>query len=128
MQTELLTKRNIATIGEEITHELGAELVNNYRKAHPNDVKAYIVGKEILSQILAQPGCTGIQFFNAINEEGQKTLVYVGLDQNGKQLVNYSVVTTDAQIQMEKGIVGDRSIPSGDDPVFGEDFDWFIID
>ncbi len=40
MQTELLTKRNIATIGEEITHELGAELVNNYRKAHPNDVKA----------------------------------------------------------------------------------------
>jgi hypothetical protein len=128
MQTELLTKRNIATIGEEITHELGAELVTNYRKAHPTDVKAYIVGKEILSQILAQPGCAGIQFFNAINEEGQKTLVYVGLDQNGKQLVNYSVVTNDAQIRMEKGLVGDRSIPSGDEIDFGQDFDWFIID
>ena len=128
MQTELLTKRNIATIGEEITHELGAELVNNYRKAHPTDVKAYIVGKEILSQILAQPGCAGIQFFNAINEEGQKTLVYVGLDQNGKQLVNYSVVRNDAQIRMEKGLVGDRSIPSGDEIDFGQDFDWFIID
>lgn len=128
MQTELLTKRNIATIGEEITHELGAELVNNYRQAHPNDVKAYIVGKEILSQILAQPGCAGIQFFNAINEFGQKTLVYVGLDQNGKQLVNYSVVTTDAQLQTEKGIVADRAVPSGDDPCFGEDFGWFIID
>jgi hypothetical protein len=127
MQTELLTKRNIATIGEEITHELGAELVNNYRNAHPTDVKAYIVGKEILSQILAQPGCAGIQFFNAINEFGQKTLVYVGLDQNGKQLVNYSVVTTDAQIQTEKGIVADRSIPSGDEPYFGDD-GWFIID
>jgi hypothetical protein len=67
MQTELLTKRNIATIGEEITHELGAELVNNYRKANPNDVNGYMIGKEILNQILAQPGCAGIQFFNAIN-------------------------------------------------------------
>src|SRR5690348_7102268 len=124
MQTELLTKRNIATIGEEITHELGAELVTNYRKAHPNDVQGYIIGKEILNQILAQPGCAGIQFYNAINELGQKTLVYVGLDQNGKQLINYTVVTTDAQIQTEKGIVADRSIPSGDDPCFGDD--WFF--
>src|SRR5688572_19028300 len=124
MQTELLTKRNIANIGEEITHELGAELINNYRKAHPTDVKAHIVGKEILSQILAQPGCAGIQFYHAINEAGVKTLVYVGLDQDGKQLVNYSVVTTDAQIQNQKGIVADRAVPSGDDPCFGEDFDW----
>jgi hypothetical protein len=127
MQTELLTKRNIATIGEEITHELGAELVNNYREAHPNDVKGYIIGKEILNQILAQPGCAGIQFYNAINEIGQKTLVYVGLDQNGKQMVNYTVVTADAQIQQEKGIVADRSIPTGDDGIFGDDC-WFIVD
>lgn len=128
MQTELLTKRNIATIGEEITYELGAELVTNYRKAHPNDVQGYIIGKEILNQILAQPGCAGIQFYNAINELGQKTLVYVGLDQNGKQLINYTVVTEDAQLQKQKGIVADRSIPSptGDD-LFGDDA-WFIID
>jgi hypothetical protein len=128
MQTELLTKRNIATIGEEITHELGAELVTNYRKAHPNDVQGYIIGKEILNQILAQPGCAGIQFHNAINEFGQKTLVYVGLDQSGKQLINYTVVTEDAQLQKQKGIVADRSIPSpsGDD-IFGDD-GWFIVD
>ena len=105
MQTELLTKRNIATIGEEITQDLGIQMVKDYGKAHPNDVRSYMIGKEILNQILAQPGCAGIQFYNAINELGQKTLVYVGLDQNGKQMVNYSVVTTDAKIQQEKGIV-----------------------
>jgi hypothetical protein len=127
MQTELLTKRNIATIGEEITQGLGAQMVNDYGKAHPTDVRSYVIGKEILNQILAQPGCAGIQFYNAINELGQKTLVYVGLDQNGKQLVNYSVVTADANIQLEKGIVADRAVPSGDDPFFGDD-GWFIID
>ena len=127
MQTELLTKRNVGTIGEEITHELGAQMVKDYGKAHPSDVRSYVIGKEILNQILAQPGCAGIQFYNAINEFGQKTLVYVGLDQNAKQLVNYSVITTDAKIQQEKGIVADRSFPSGDEPFFGDD-GWFIID
>jgi hypothetical protein len=126
MQTELLTKRNIATIGEEITHELGAQMVKDYGKAHPTDAKAVIIGKEILNQILAQPGCAGIQFYHAINELGQKTLVYVGLDQSGKQMVNYSVVTPDAKIQIEKGIVADRGIPTSDDPFFGDD--WFIVD
>jgi hypothetical protein len=130
MQTELFTKRNIATVGEEITHELGAQMIKDYAKAYPNDIKATIIGKEILTQILAQPGCAGIQFYYAINEQGQKTLVYVGLDQDGKQLVNYPVVTADAKIQIEKGIVADRGIPSptGDpcDPS-GDDF-WFIID
>ena len=128
MQTELLTKRNIATVGEEITQELGAQMIMDYAKAYPNDVKATIIGKEILTQILAQPGCAGIQFYYAINEQGQKTLVYVGLDQAGKQLVNYPVVTADAKIQIEKGIVADRGIPSpsGDD-IFGDD-GWFIID
>jgi hypothetical protein len=129
MQTELLTKRNIATVGEEITHELGAQMINDYAKAYPNDVKATIIGKEILTQILAQPGCAGIQFYYAINEKGQKTLVYVGLDQDGKKLINYPVVTADANIQIEKGIVADRGIPSpsGDDPLCDDDF-WFIID
>ena len=125
MQTNLLTKCNVATIGEEITHELGAQMVKDYGKAHPNEFKSCIIGKEILGKILAQPGCAGIQFYYAINELGQKTLVYVGLDQNGKQMVNYSVVTTDAQLQAEKGIVADRAVPSGDDPFFGDDC-WFI--
>ncbi|WP_207515537.1 hypothetical protein [Longitalea luteola] len=129
MQTELLTKnRNIATIGEEITPEQGAEFVNNYRKAHPNDVKAYIIGKDILTQILAQPGCAGIHFYNAVNEFGQKTLVYVGLDQDGKEMVNYTVVTANAEIKKEKGIVADRSIPTpGGGDIFGDD-GWFYID
>ena len=64
MQTKLLTKCNIATVGEEITHELGAELVNNYRNAHPNDVKAYVIGKEILGQILLS--WHNIAFFQAL--------------------------------------------------------------
>jgi len=114
MQTELLTKRNIATIGEEITRESGAQMIKDYYQAHPTDVKSYIIGKDIINQILAQPGVAGIQFYNAINEDGQKTLVYVGLDENGKALMSYKSVNNQGILAEEKGIVADKVLPQGD--------------
>jgi hypothetical protein len=118
MQTELLTKRNIATIGEEITHELGAEFIRDYQQAHPTDVKAYVIGKDIINQILAQPGCVGIQFYNAINELGEKTLVYVGLDANSQPIIKYTSINQAGVLSTEKAIVADRagSAPTSDDP------------
>ena len=122
MQTELLTKRNIATVGEEITHELGAQFIKDFQKAHPTDVKAYIIGKDIINQILAQPGCVGIQLFNAYNEEGKKTLVYVGLNADEKPILQYSLITGNGTLEIKNGLVGDR-IPQGDGI---EEWDWFF--
>jgi hypothetical protein len=123
MQTELLTKRNIATIGEEITHELGAEFIRDYQQAHPTDVKAYVIGKDIINQILAQPGCVGIQFYNAINELGEKTLVYVGLDANSQPIIKYTSINQAGVLSTEKAIVADRagSAPTSDDPCI-----WYV--
>ena len=121
MQTELLTKRNVAAIGEQVTHELGAQFINNYQEAHPADVKAYVIGKDIINQILAQPGCEGIKFYNAINEFGQKTLVYVGLDAEGKVLVNYQSINGQGVLTNESGMVSDRA---GNQPQ-DTDCDWW---
>jgi len=117
MQTKLLTKRNIATVGEEITHELGAQFIKDYQKANPTDTKAYVIGKDIINQILAQPGCAGIQFYNAINESGEKTLVYVGLDANGQPIIKHTSINQAGLLSTEKAIVADRAgtAPAGDD-------------
>jgi hypothetical protein len=123
MQTELLTKRNVAAIGEEITHELGAQFIKDYQTAHPHDVKAYVIGKDILTQILAQPGCEGIRFYNAINEMGQKTLVYVGLNANGSPL-QYSTINNEGQLQVVNSLVADRARQEPNDTGFDES-DWF---
>ena len=112
MRTELLTKPTVAAIGEEITHELGAQFINNYQATHPTDVKAYVIGKDIINQILAQPGCEGIKFYNAINEFGQKTLVYVGVNAEGKPMVNYQSINQQGVLSMETGVVGDRVGPA----------------
>jgi hypothetical protein len=108
MTKELSIKANLAQIGEEVGLQLGTQMVKSYRQANPTDVQWYMVGREIIEQILAQPNCVGLKFYNAYNEAGQKTLVYVGIDQNGQAVLEYSVVNTEGQLAKEKGIVADR--------------------
>jgi hypothetical protein len=129
MIKELHLKANLAQVGEEVGLALGTEMVKNYREANPADVQWYMIGREIIEKILSQPGCVGLKFYNAYNEAGEKTLVYVGIDQNGKGILEYSVVNTQGELAKEKGIVADRIRIStirveenviGDDNIFGE--------
>lgn len=108
MQTEL-TKRPVAQVGEAITPELGAQMITDYQAANPTDVKSYQIGRNIIDQILAQPGCVGMRFYNAYNENGDKTLVYTGVDEFGKSLVKYTVVNNEGGFESKKAIVADRA-------------------
>jgi len=107
MQKELITKKDFAAIGEEIGHEKGIDFVKSYSEAHPADCPGYTVGRNIIDQILVQPGCVGMRFYNALNEEGQKTLVYVGIDAEGKDLIKKTVIQHDGKLGYA-GIVADR--------------------
>jgi hypothetical protein len=128
MTKELHLKANLAQVGEEVGLALGTEMVKNYREANPTDVQWYMIGREIVEKILSQPGCVGLKFYNAYNEAGEKTLVYVGIDQNGKGILEYSIVNTQGELAKEKGIVADRirigvrieENVIGDDNIFAE--------
>lgn len=102
-----------ATAGAEIGLELGAQFISAYRNANPTDVTAYYVGRNILEQILAQPGCVGMRFYNAYNEAGEKTLVYVGVTAEGHDMLRVTTVTPSGELDAQKGIVADRIIIGG---------------
>jgi hypothetical protein len=112
----------VSAIGEEIGYELGTQMIQDYRTANPTDVQFYEIGRNILDLILAQPDCAGIKFYNAFNEIGEKTLVYVGLNSNGKAIVDYTTVNTNGQLESNKGIVADR-IRTGDNGPKTQDAD-----
>jgi hypothetical protein len=57
MQNELITKRPVAAIGEEIGYELGAQLVKNYQVANPTDT-AYCVLHYWQRNYRTNPGST----------------------------------------------------------------------
>ncbi len=121
MQTEL-TKKVISQIGESIDHELGAQMISDYQQANPTDAKSYVIGRNIIDKILSHPGCVGMQLYNSYNEEGMKTLVYVGLDEFGNPLIQYTSVTNQGEFEKNKAIVGDRG-PQG--PSRPNDSEWW---
>jgi hypothetical protein len=103
----------LTNVGEEIGKELGAQMISAYRTANPSDVTSYYVGRNILEQIMAQPGCAGIKFYNAYNEIGQKTLVYVGVTAQGNDMLTVSSINVAGELNKEYGIVADRVLIGG---------------
>jgi hypothetical protein len=106
-QKELITKTDYAAIGAEISHEKAQEWTNAYRNNFPDAPGGYVLGRNIIEKILAQPGCVGVRFGYALNDEGQKTLVYKGIDANGNELVKQTMVTENGVIMSEEGMVAD---------------------
>jgi hypothetical protein len=112
MNKELLVKSQVdfQSVGEQISHELAAKMVKNHHDMHSIDESnSYYIGKNIIEQMLAQPGCVGIRFFDAINESGNKTLVYVGIDAKGKSILEYSTVDDHGRLAVVEGMAADKA-------------------
>jgi hypothetical protein len=118
LKTEMLQK-DLTRVGEEISHELAAQMVKDYQTANPTDTKGYYIGRNIIEKILTQPGCAGLQFKNGYDEQGRKTLVYLGIDAFGNPIIEYSVVKSDGSFDVKKGIVADRTHA-------GDFFEWLF--
>lgn len=110
MTQNALEIKNLAQVGEDIGLAEGTKLVQNFREANPNAIPGYYIGRDIIDQILSQPGCVGISFRKCLSENNEEHLVYTGVDAEGKDLLHYSVVTTAGDIEKYDGIVADRII------------------
>lgn len=107
MQNEILNT-TLAAVGEDIGQELGAKMVKDFQDNFPSENSWYFIGRNIIDQILQQPNCAGIRFYNALDENGLKTLVYVGIDNEENIICEYSTINKDGQINTKSGIVADR--------------------
>jgi hypothetical protein len=107
-QKELITKTDYAAVGEEISHELAADFTAAFEKAYPRENKGFTLGRNIIDRILAQPGCVGLRFYNALNEAGERTFVYVGIGADGKDIVKRTVVMQNGAMTESDAIIGDR--------------------
>jgi len=108
--------KNLAQVGEEIGLAEGIQLVNDFREANPDATPGYYIGRNILDQILSQPGCVGIRFRKCLSNN-EEHLVYTGVDADSKDILSFSVVTNTGDIEKYDGIVADRII-----------IDWDLLD
>lgn len=102
--------KSLAEVGENIGLAEGINLVEAFRAANPDATPGYYIGRNIIEQILAQPGCVGINFRKCLTNMNEEHLVYTGVDAEGKDIVEFSVVTNTGDIQKQDAIVADRTI------------------
>ena len=107
-QIELVQTKTLAEVGEDIGLSEGKQLVKAFREANPDATASYYIGRNILDQILAQPGCVGINFRKCLTETNQEHLVYTGVDAQGKDILEFSVVTNTGDLVKQNGIVADK--------------------
>jgi hypothetical protein len=108
MQLQTAAKTNYAEVGEAISHELAAKMIKDFNDANPSHQYCFHIGRNVIEQVLAQPGCVGMRIYRAVNEKGRETLVYAGIDSNGKTIFEYSGVNKDGKLGEVEGLIGDR--------------------
>ena len=107
-QHELLETKTLAEVGEDIGLAEGIKLVNAFAAANPEATKGYYIGRNVIDQILSQQGCVGINYRKCLTETNQEHLVYTGVDVDGKDIIEYSVVTITGDVVKKDAIVADK--------------------
>ena len=114
MTQNALETKSLVQVGEDIGLAEGTRLVQNFREANPDATPGYFIGRNIIDQILNQPGCVGINFRKCLSSNNEEHLVYTAVDAEGKDILSYSVVTTSGDIEKYDGIVADKIIINWD--------------
>ena len=107
-QNAILETKSLAEVGEDIGLTEGLQLVNAFKEANPNATLGYYIGRNILEQIMAQPGCVGINFRKCLTNMNEEHLVYTAVNADGKDILEYSVVTNTGDLVKQDAIVADR--------------------
>jgi hypothetical protein len=94
-------------VGKDIGFEKGVKMIKRHVDAHPDHVIAQYMGRNIIEKILAQPGVIGIRTFYGLNELGINQLVFVGVDNKGNNIINYTQTLESGEKIKHKGIVAD---------------------
>lgn len=79
--------------GEVVSLRDAGSWTKNYRdQMGEGDPKGHFVGINKIEQVLNQEGVVGIRFYHAIDNNGQRNLVLVGVDADENDLVNGVIV------------------------------------
>ncbi|MGN6490772.1 MAG: hypothetical protein ACTHLE_02150 [Agriterribacter sp.] len=101
-----------ANIGEDIGYEKGAKMIKDYFDAH-GPSNCHFVGKNMLAKMISQPECVGINIYKALNDKGEQTYVFIGVDGNGKALPENIRINDNGQLEKETVVMNKFSPKPG---------------
>jgi len=89
------------------------EWTANYRKTiSKDDTRAHYFGSDIIQKLINEDKSVGIRIYYAIDDQGKKQLLVVGVDENGNDLLPREDGTTNGP---DEYFIADQSVPC---PIF----------
>ena len=79
--------REVASIGTHLDRETAVRWTERFQTTYPNEVRAYLFGKDRLQELLNRNGAKGIWFFRGLNENSEQKLVLYPAADAGKFLI-----------------------------------------
>lgn len=98
--------RVAASLGGIIPYKEAKAQMDAYQKNSPDEIKAVAFGKDVIDKLMNQKGVVGLRFYFAKGKDGKNSLVFVGIDKDGKD-----VTTTANARSSEEGGVGGEGMP-----------------
>lgn len=78
---------------QHISLAAAAKLTRAYRETiPPTTVKACLFLRQYIDEMLAQPGVAGVRLYYGLNATGGSTLVMVGVDQDGNDVTEGTIL------------------------------------
>jgi hypothetical protein len=74
--------------GQQITKSAAQTATANYRTNNPGAVLAHYIGRDLIDDILAQTDCQGIRAYYAEDNNGNRELIFVGVDSDENDQVD----------------------------------------
>lgn len=72
---------------QHVTLAEAAVMTARFRQENPSGtIISHMLSRDIIDEILAQPGCEGVRIYNAIDDGDIRTLIVVGVDANQNDL------------------------------------------
>jgi len=68
------------TEGSPILPEVAGDWTRRFRETYKGGTTGHFFGRDILLQLLEQPGAVGIRFYYAIDKDGKRQLIAVAAD------------------------------------------------
>jgi hypothetical protein len=68
-----------------------AAMTASFRRENPDTIRGFMFDRLAIDAILDQPGCAGIRIYRALKDDGSDTVVVVGTDEAGNDLVPATV-------------------------------------
>ncbi|WP_428662606.1 hypothetical protein [Runella sp.] len=79
-------QRVAASLGGIIPFKEAKVRMASFQKNSPDEIKGVAFGKDVIEKLMDQKGVVGLRFYFAKDKDGKNSLVFVGIDKDGKDI------------------------------------------